>query len=170
MSVEMRELEARLNNLAKVDLMQGVKKATAHVQQEAKALCGGFKISKGELRQSIYTATEYEGDICRGVCYTNKEYAPYVEFGTGPVGQKNHEGISPNVAIAYSQSGWRIPASAMSVEDAEVYGLGIARNSAGEVIGYYTNGQPAHPFMYPALKNSEKEVEDIIANELRSQL
>lgn len=170
MSVEMRELEARLNNLAKVDLMQGVKKATAHVQQEAKALCGGFKISKGELRQSIYTATEYEGDICRGVCYTNKEYAPYVEFGTGPVGQKNHEGISPNVTIAYSQSGWKIPADAMSVEEAEIYGLGIAKNSMGEVIGYYTKGQPAHPFMYPALKNSEREVADIIANELRSQL
>lgn len=160
----------RLNNLAKVDLMQGVKKATLHIQQEAKALCGGFKISRGELRQSIYTATEYEGDVCRGICYTNKEYAPYVEFGTGPTGQKSHEGISPNVAIAYSQSGWTIPAHAMSVEDAEAYGLGIARNASGEIVGYYTKGQPAHPFMYPALKDNAEDAAQIIADTIRSEL
>lgn len=170
MSVEYRQLEATLEKLAKVDLMQGVKKATAFVQGEAKALCGGFKISSGELRGSIYTATENEGDVCRGICYTNKKYAPYVEFGTGPTGQEHHAGISPNVDVAYTQTGWTMPASAMSLEDAEAYGFGIAKNENGEVIGYYTNGQPAHPFMYPALKNNEKEVTEIILNDARSQI
>lgn len=170
MSVDTRRLEAKLSDLARIDLMKGVKRATVFVQGEAKALCGGFKISKGELRQSIYTATENEGDICRGVCYTNKEYAPYVEFGTGPNGQKSHAGVSPNVSLVYSQTGWTIPANAMSVGDAEAYGLGVAKNSDGEVLGYYTKGQPAKPFMYPALKNNEREAADIIMNYVRDRL
>lgn len=170
MSVDTRRVEAKLSELAKIDLMPGVKQATLFVQGEAKAFCGGFKISKGELRQSICVATESEEDICRGVCYTNKEYAPYVEFGTGPNGQKSHAGVSPNVSLAYSQTGWTIPASAMSAGDAEAYGFGVAKNPDGEVLGYYTNGQPAKPFMYPALKNNEKEVADIIYDYVRRKL
>lgn len=170
MSVDTRKLEAKLSDLAKVDLMQGVKRATVFVQGEAKALCSGFKISKGELRQSIYTATENEGDICRGVCYTNKEYAPYVEFGTGPNGQKSHAGVSPEVPLVYAQTGWTIPADAMSLSEAETYGLGVARGKDNTILGYYTNGQAAKPFMYPALKNNEKEAADIIFDYVRSKL
>lgn len=170
MSVDTRRLEAKLSDLAKIDLMKGVKQATLFVQGEAKALCGGFKISKGELRQSIYTATEYEGDICRGVCYTNKEYAPYVEFGTGPNGQKSHAGVSPDVPWVYGQTGWKIPADAMSLSEAEAYGLGVARGKDGTILGYYTNGQATKPFMYPALKNNEREAADIIMNYVRDRL
>ena len=74
----------------------------------------------------------------------------YVEFGTGPTGQAHHNGISPDVDPVYSQSGWMIPADAMSPDDAEQYGFGIAKGKDGEVIGYYTKGQVAQPFMYPA--------------------
>lgn len=170
MTIEMRELEGKLNNLSKIDLIQGIKQAVSFIQGEAKALCGGFKISKGELRQSIYTATESEGDICRGICYTNKSYAPYVEFGTGPNGQESHTGTSPNVSVVYNQNGWVIPPDAMSISEAEAYGLGVARGKDDEILGYYTNGQAAAPFMYPALKNNEKAVADIIADYVRSQL
>lgn len=169
MSVEYRQLEARLSQLAKIDLMKGVKKATVHVQKEARALCGGFKLPKGELRQSIYTATEYEGDICRGVCYTNNEHAAFVEFGTGPNGQASHAGISPNVDYAWGRKGWTIPGNAMSLSEAETYGL-LPVEEDGEIIGYYTNGQAAKPFMYPALKNNEKEATEIIADYVRRRL
>ena len=124
------------------------------VSDAAKLLCPGHS---GELRQSIRTRTEtIEGGV-RGTCYTNKSYAAYVEFGTGPNGQENHKGISPAITPAYVQHGWMMPAKAMSREEAEAYGLGVVEKD-GKVIGYRTNGQQARPFMYPALKDQEEEI------------
>lgn len=167
MIIGYQKLEERLNKMSKMDLRPAVHEAIGLVQQSAKDLCPSHS---GELRQSIYTSTEYVEDMYRGTCYTNKEHAPYVEFGTGPNGQASHEGISPDVAVAYSQKGWMIPADAMSLDEAEAYGFGIATGSNGQVIGYYTKGQAAHPFMYPALKNNEEEVTKIISDSVRSQL
>jgi HK97 gp10 family phage protein len=162
-----QKLEERLNKMANMDLRSSVNEAIGLVQQSAKDLCPSHS---GELRQSIYTVTEQIEEAWRGTCYTNKKYGQYVEFGTGPNGQASHDGISPEVAVAYSQKGWMIPADAMSLGEAESYGLGISTGANGQVIGYYTNGQAAHPFMYPALKNNEKEVTKIILNSVRSQL
>lgn len=170
MIIGYQNLEERLKTLSAIDLKPGVQKAIITVQESAKKNCSGFKISTGELRQSIYVDTELEGDICRGICYTNKEYAPYVEFGTGPTGQESHAGISPNVDVVYNQTGWMMPGNAMSLEKAEAYGFGVAKNGDGEPIGYYTNGQPAHPFMYPALKDNEDTTKEIIAESVRGQL
>ncbi len=167
MIIGLKELEVELEKIADVDMKQAVNRAIGLVQETAKALC---PVHYGELRQSIYTSTQQVDDAIIGTCYTNKEYAAYVEFGTGPNGQASHAGISPDVDIAYSQTGWMIPANAMSLNDAESYGFGIAKGKNGEPIGYYTNGQAAHPFMYPALKNNENEATEIIANVVRSQL
>ena len=167
MIVGEKELIAELGRLQDIDMRQGVQEAISFVQGAAKKLC---RANHGELRESIYTDTEYEGTVCRGICYTNKSYGPYVEFGTGSNGQKSHEGISPNVAVAYSQKGWMIPGNAMTLRDAEKYGLGVVEGKDGMPMGYLTNGQAAHPFMYPALKDNEEKVIQIISNHTRRQL
>ena len=102
--------------------------------------------------------------------YTNSECAPYVEFGTGPTGQAHHNGISPDVDPVYSQSGWMIPADAMSPDDAEQYGFGIAKGKDGEIIGYYTKGQVAQPFMYPAFAGLQDSIEEEIQKALQQEL
>lgn len=84
-----------------------------------------------------------------------------VEFGTGPNGQADHQGISPNIPVAYRQTGWMMPASTMSEEEARGYGFGIAKDKEGKVIGYYTKGQPARPFLYPAMADNVEEIIDI---------
>ncbi len=170
MIIGQKRVEERLQKLGNIDIRPGVKKGIGLVQGAAKANCSGFRISSGELRQSIYTDTEFVEGGYRGVCYTDKTYASYVEFGTGPTGQKAHSGISPDVNVVYNQNGWVIPGNAMSLATAEAYGLGIAEKENGEIIGYYTNGQPAHPFMYPALKDNEKEVTVIITESIRRQI
>ena len=57
-----------------------LKKACMLVERTAKQ-----KAPKGtgELRRSISYKVESQGDELRGVVYTTKEYAPYVEYGTG---------------------------------------------------------------------------------------
>lgn len=164
------ELNKRLEELSKIDMSKSVGKGISFVQEAAKSLCGGFRQSSGELRESIFTEVQTQDGVTTGICYTNKEYAPYVEFGTGPRGQEQHEGISPEVAITYSQTGWIIPGGAMDREKAESYGLGVLENKGGELIGYLTNGQPAKPFMYPALKDNEKEIMKLVGREIKKQL
>lgn len=170
-----RKLSELGNALNGDELKRKVHRQGLRVQNAAKLNCPErrFGSGGGALRQSIHIATEKQGNSIESEIYTNSEYGVYVEFGTGPTGQANHNGISPDIDPVYSQSGWMIPADAMSPDDAEQYGFGIARKN-GEIIGYYTKGQVAQPFMYPALndlrdsitENLQRDFEEIITRVL----
>lgn len=160
MILGVQKLEKELLELSKMDLRKGIEAGISIVQEAARGNCRSFRHSSGELRESIFTSIEEEGDIVRGICYTNKSYGPYVEFGTGPKGQASHEGISPDVAVAYSQSPWWIHEGSGPNEidraTAEYYHFPYIDTPKGRF--YQCSGQAAHPFMYPALKNNEEEV------------
>lgn len=145
--------EEQLKHLEKVDIMRDVKKATADIQAAAKLRC---PTNDGELRGSIYaTVREQSGKIV-GTVYTNKKYAPYVEFGTGPKGAKNHAGISPDVHPTYAQSSWWIHESQIDKKTAEQYQFFSIKTPEG--IFYQCSGQRAQPFLYPAIKALEPEI------------
>ena len=99
------ELNAKLDRMASASIGAAVGKAALFVQGAAKA---NVLVDNGELRGSIYTDVTVQGDSATGIVYTNKKYAPFVEFGTGPRGQADHAGISPDVSVAYTQSPWWI--------------------------------------------------------------
>lgn len=144
-------LDKKLKNISnemKTHILEkAIGQGTQVVRSEAVLLC---PVDSGELRQSIKTSVEASGDDINGITYTNKEYAAYVEFGTGPKGEESHSGISPEITPSYTQQGWSY------------------KNDDGEWI--YTNGQPAQPFMYPALKNNEKKVKKLIKNIVSEEL
>lgn len=140
-------------------------KENADKVAEQAVLTGAEKIRKqavllapvdtGELRQSIKTMSQKDGKTVKGIVYTNKEYAPYVEFGTGPTGEaSDHSDVSPNIAVSYKQKGW-------SYQDAE-----------GN--WHHTRGQPAQPFMYPAARDTKdqatKAVSDTFAKAIKEGL
>ena len=84
------ELERKLGQLAQQSGTIGKKAAQSaikKVQVRAKYLC---PTNEGELRNSIRTSVKQTEGQTEAVCYTNKPYATYVEFGTGPVGQRKH--------------------------------------------------------------------------------
>lgn len=140
-------------------------KENADKVAEQAVLTGAEKIRKqavllapvdtGELRQSIKTMSQKDGKTVKGIVYTNKEYAPYVEFGTGPTGEaSDHSDVSPNIAVSYKQKGW-------SYQDAE-----------GN--WHHTRGQPAQPFMYPAARDTKDQatiaVSDTFAKAIKEGL
>lgn len=147
------ELQAKLGRLqlgARGIGRKAAQTAIEKVQAKAKENC---PVNEGELRNSIRTtAWKTEGGGA-AVCYTNKAYAEYVENGTGPVGAKNHAGISPDVHPVYVTHGWAFPASAITSGPYQF----PERTYKGEKY-YLTSGQRAQPFLYPALKDGEKEV------------
>lgn len=135
------------------------------VQANAKLLC---PVNHGELRASISEKAEQTSTGIRAMTYTNKESASYVEFGTGPRGEASHEGISPEVNPTYSQHGWGIPVDKIDPADAEKYHWGKRLYNGKEY--YMTSGQPAQPFLYPALKNNEEVVTSQISRRLVSKI
>lgn len=154
---------ADMDKLAAVDLKKPTKEAILQVQRDAKS---NVSVDSGELRESIYTDVNDEGDRIIGTCFTNKEYAGFVEFGTGPKGQANHAGISPEVDVVYSQSPWWIHESQIDKATAEKYHWFYIDTPEGRF--YQCSGQPAKPYLYPAIKNNEEKIEEIYENHISS--
>jgi len=98
----------------------------------------------------IQDETKRAGNNIEGKVFSNTSFAQYVEFGTGPKGQANHAGISPNVGVSYTQHSWVYPT-----------GDGEFRT---------TSGQPAKPFLYPAAKQNESVFEREVAQELTNEI
>ena len=164
----MDSLLKRLKQYENVSLKQPVGKGIEFVRSAAVSNC---LRSSGELANSIFTKVDMENrDYAEGICYTNKSYAPHVEFGTGPKGQANHAGISPNSSGSYVQSPWWIHESQIEGgrETAEKYHWFSIDTEEGRF--YQSTGQPARPFMYPALKDNEDTVVEIIKSEIRRQM
>lgn len=121
-----------------------------------------------ELKRSIRTMMQPYDEGIRAVCYTNAKYAAYVEFGTGPQGQEQHEGISPNVQPTYTQQGWWFPGNDIEPADADRYHWPKSEGPDG--VFYYTDGQPAQPFMYPALKMNENIITANLSAALQTEI
>lgn len=148
-SAEIQGLDAmikRFNGVGKGVAEQAVRETTKKAQAQAKLLvpAGG----SGELRESIHTKFSRNGSIFEGIVYTNKEYAPYVEFGTGPIGQENKPELPEGISISYRQDAWWIHESQIDGEEASRYHFFRIETPAG--VFYRCGGQAAQPFMVPA--------------------
>ena len=167
--VGLEELMRKYGQLAETVAGQSMERAVnasiKMIQAEAKTLC---PVHDGELRRSIRTMTQETDSRVIGTAYTNKEYAPYVEFGTGPKGQADHSGVSPEFIPAYSQSPLWIHESQIDAETAEEYQWFYIDTPDGRF--YQCYGQAAQPFMYPALKNNEERVIRNISNYLAREI
>lgn len=106
------------------------------------------RVDTGDLRKSIDYITEKKEDYSISTVFTNSDHAAYVEFGTGPVGAANHDGISPNVTPIYADHKWR----------GVIPGLKTDTDPGIRMIA----GQPAHPYMYPAIADNREEIKEII--------
>lgn len=107
----------------------------------------------GDLRKSIqHTTREMDGGI-ETVVHTNSDHAAFVEFGTGPVGAANHQGIAPDIQPVYAREKWRgvIP---------------FLKSETDSGIRFIA-GQPAQPYLFPALKENEQQLKEYLADGIR---
>ncbi|MCD8286495.1 MAG: HK97 gp10 family phage protein [Clostridia bacterium] len=148
----------KLDQLGDMDsvMLKAVRKQAEVVRAAAVRLAPTYAgdwdfVPRGELRNSIHTTAEKEDEgTYTGTVYSDAEFAMYVEFGTGPMGQGSHADASPNVAVSYRQDGWVWP------------------DPDG---GFHkTQGMPAQSFMYPALKNMESRVVTGLKEDLQAEV
>ena len=154
--INARKLMMKCSNIAddvsERYIVKAVMSGLLPVQSAAKLLA---PVHDGELRGSIRKRANKTPNGAIGEVYTNKEYASYVEFGTGPSGAENHSGISPFVSPVYTLSPWWIHESQIDPDTAERYHWFYLDTPDGRF--YQCTGQAAQPYMYPALKDNEDE-------------
>lgn len=136
---------ARLHN---IDIKPIIEDATIRVRDEAKMR---VPVDTGELQNSIDYNVDISAKGFTGKVFTNKEHGLYVELGTGPKGEASHIGISPEVKPIYSPSGW-------------VY------YDVDKQKFIFTNGQPARPFMYPALHDNREKISKFIQEKVQRKI
>ena len=145
-------LTQRFNKIANMELSAAMNKATQLVHGQAKELAPVNKNGGGgKLAGSIRMQVKDTGKAIEGRVYTNVEYAPYVEFGTGIKGNGTYPYKVEGLNLEYRDKGW-----AYFDED------------KGEWI--YTKGQVAQPYMYPALKDNEKTIKRMFKNAVKTKL
>ena len=119
--INLEKLISKLNKLSDQQMEQALNKACILVENQAKENC---PVDTGELRMSITHYVEED----TGVVGTNKQYAPYVEYGTGLFAKEGNGRQTP----------W-------SYQDAK-----------GE--WHTTKGQKPQPFLEPALLDKQKAI------------
>lgn len=110
--------------------------------------------NEGELRNSIKVRVKVEGDRVFGEVFTNLDHATYVELGTGPKGQASHAGISPDVNVSYRSSPWYVHEDQIDVGKYHFQKMGEF---------YKMYGQPAQPYLYPALKENHDRISNSVS-------
>lgn len=132
------------------------------VQPEAKLRAPA---NEGELRNSIRVRLKVNDNKISSEIFTNSDHGAYVELGTGPKGLANHSGISPEVSVSYRSSPWYVHEDQINVGPYH-----FAKR--GEFYKMY--GQPAQPYLYPALKDNHdrisRSISKYVSRKIREQI
>lgn len=125
------KLEQKLTDLVSNEKMRNnVEQACLIVEAAAKEKT---PVQTGALRRSIQTNVNFYGDITEGHVFSNLDYAPYVEYGTGLFAE-NGDGQKEQWSFQAEDGQW-----------------------------YTTSGQSPHPYLRPALiENKEKVKQKIL--------
>lgn len=159
----MSKLKVQLDAIAtQLGSWDGLKNAAQFVQSAARLKC---PVLDGALRSSIYIDYYNEHGAATAEIYTTMQYAPYVEFGTGPKGAANHAGISPEVTPTYRMDAWWIHEDDLPPSAKATYNWFVIDTPNGRF--YRSSGQAAQPFLYPALKDNEDVVMDILKDKYK---
>jgi HK97 gp10 family phage protein len=126
----------RLDKLADASKVAGAMgKCCALVERRAKQIAPK---DTGQLRNSITSKVERDGNDVVGVVFTPKEYAPYVEYGTGLFAEKGGRKDVP----------WKYK------DDEDKW--------------HVTSGQKPHPYMRPALNENRDKILKILEESVKN--
>lgn len=153
----MSSLNRKLGILPKLT-NEAIYNATNEVTETVKGyaesnLQSSVKHASGELSGSVKSETEIEDQKkVVGRVWTDKKQGIFREFGTGPVGQKSTKDLPSGITPVYTQKPWFFPVASVSLDLTELYGM--FKLTINNVEFYKTSGQPARPWLYPALKKA----------------
>lgn len=141
--ITMAGLDAYIDKLTKSP-DRFIERIRQQAMQDAEVLAGEQRKNcpavTGMLRESIQTFCQRDGDVIEAGTRTKNDHAIYVEFGTGPTGDKNGHPLDSELGVTRKTEPWKV----------NIPGVGVR----------YTSGQPAQPFMYHAMKKMEPVIKE----------
>lgn len=140
------------------EYVKAIKKGCALVERAAKQKAP--KGNSGALRNSIKSEVTTDGKSIMGVVYTNLDYAPYVEYGTGlfAEGGKGRK----EVPWVYVEGGGSSGNSSKKVyTEAEAVATVEFLQEKG-LDAKLTYGEHPHPFLRPAFNEHKKDISELI--------
>lgn len=152
-----------LDDVALDGAQNGFTKSLLKVQRDAKRHAPR---SSSDLANSIHTRVDKGEKSISGSVYTNNPHAMYVEFGTGPVGNKSAKEVPKGIVLQYRNTPWSI--SVKDFPDYDKYGLTpILLYGEMRIITY---GQKAQQFMTPAAKMNKSKFSGEVSKGIRKSL
>lgn len=106
----------------------------------------GIRAVNEHIRESITAEVQRESDGYFGKISCKAAHGVYVEYGTGMVGAASGGNGSGQHVTYTMREGWTYPVEGYNGTEF-----------------YYTEGQPAQPFMYPAFQEAKTQLLQIIA-------
>lgn len=154
MGVKIKNAERLLkkfDEIGNMNVKKVIRDCTLIVEAQAKELC---PVDTGDLRGTIHPEVKQTDKEVYGRVYTQKWYAPYVEFGTGPKGNGTYPYQIKGFTLKYRDTKWCYPTF-----------------DGGRELKYiWTRGQKAQPFMYPALEMNKKHIQKKIDNAIKEHI
>lgn len=136
-------------------------------------LSSSIKHNSGELMGSVKdeVVLNAEGKVI-GRVWSDKRNAFYREFGTGPVGEASPKDLPEGITPVYTQKPWFFPVSSVDVDLEALYGMRkISFKDGDSTIEFYmSSGQPANPWLYPALKQGTKDHNIVFRKHVQAEL
>jgi len=123
------------------------------VQARAKSLA---PVRTGAMRNTIITQSSIEDGEAVAEVIATSPYAGFVEFGTGPKGAASAKILPDGMdmpASKYKDTGWFLPPDIVKA-------TGI----------HYTTGQPAQPFMMPAILSEQEKLKKVVGKSVTAIL
>ena len=138
----------KFTNIENMDLTDVMSECTLLVEGQAKELC---PVKTGDLRGSIHPEVKKRGKTFAGRVFTQKWYAPYVEFGTGPKGSGTYPYVIKGFKLKYRATAW-----SYTPDEGQTF--------------IWTRGQKAQPYMYPALQMHKEHIKKKISDAIAEQI
>ena len=154
MEVKIKNIDrllSKFKQVGKLDLKPVITECTVLVEAQAKLLC---PVNSGDLVGSIHPEVKESENKVYGRVYTQKWYAPYVEFGTVPKGNGTYPYKIKGFTLKYRNTKWCYPTF----------------DGGREMEYIWTKGQKAQPYMYPALEANRKTIQKKIDNAIKQHL
>ena len=101
---ELKSHISRIANAAK--LKRAVVEGTSMMLSTAKMRAVPGKFGSGALRNSIHMKVDEQRDQISGKIFTALEYAMYVEFGTGIIGENSNYPRAGQLGLSYAHYPW----------------------------------------------------------------
>lgn len=132
-------------------------------------LASSVKHGSGELVGSIKTEVASDGKgKSTGHVWTDKKTGIFREFGTGPNGEASAKDLPEGIHPVYTQTPWFFPVDSVDQDLTALYGMFKITIKGTEY--YKTSGQPARPWLYPALKSGTKDSGEIVKRHVQSNI